>query len=91
MTTPTIVIDGKVLDTKRYNWQEPGVLAQAEVAVVPGEAFGPSGFLRLSYALGDDALREGMQRRLGDVKAGWGLTPGCAPRDAGLECIHEDR
>lgn len=27
--TPTIVIDGKVLDTKQYNWQEPGVLAQA--------------------------------------------------------------
>jgi protein-disulfide isomerase len=27
--TPTIVIDGKVLDTDQYNWQEPGVLAQA--------------------------------------------------------------
>lgn len=27
--TPTIVIDGKVLDTKQYNWQEPGQLAQA--------------------------------------------------------------
>ena len=27
--TPTIVIDGKVLDTKQYNWQEAGVLAQA--------------------------------------------------------------
>jgi aspartate/methionine/tyrosine aminotransferase len=29
---------------------------------VPGEAFGPSGFLRLSYALGDDDLVEGVQR-----------------------------
>ncbi|TFD25594.1 pyridoxal phosphate-dependent aminotransferase [Cryobacterium sp. Hh7] len=38
------------------------ILDQAEVAVVPGEAFGPSGFLRMSYALGDDALLEGIQR-----------------------------
>ena len=38
------------------------ILEQAEVAVVPGEAFGPSGYLRLSYALGDDALLEGIQR-----------------------------
>ncbi|TFD07044.1 pyridoxal phosphate-dependent aminotransferase [Cryobacterium sp. TMT1-66-1] len=38
------------------------ILDQAEVAAVPGEAFGPSGFLRMSYALGDDALLEGIQR-----------------------------
>ncbi|MGF2950237.1 pyridoxal phosphate-dependent aminotransferase [Microbacterium alcoholitolerans] len=38
------------------------ILEQAEVAVVPGEAFGPSGYLRLSYALGDDQLLEGVQR-----------------------------
>lgn len=38
------------------------ILDKAEVAVVPGEAFGPSGYLRLSYALGDDELREGIQR-----------------------------
>ena len=38
------------------------ILDQAEVAAVPGEAFGPSGFLRLSYALGDDALLEGIRR-----------------------------
>lgn len=38
------------------------ILEEAEVAVVPGEAFGPSGYLRLSYALGDDALAEGIQR-----------------------------
>jgi aspartate aminotransferase len=38
------------------------ILDQAEVAAVPGEAFGPSGFLRLSYALGDKALLEGVQR-----------------------------
>jgi aspartate aminotransferase len=38
------------------------ILEQAEVAVVPGEAFGPSGYVRLSYALGDDALIEGVSR-----------------------------
>ncbi|MCU1425618.1 MAG: aspartate aminotransferase [Microbacteriaceae bacterium] len=38
------------------------ILEQAEVAVVPGEAFGPSGFLRLSYALGDEPLLEGVRR-----------------------------
>ncbi len=38
------------------------ILEQAEVAVVPGEAFGPSGYVRLSYALGDEALLEGVRR-----------------------------
>ncbi len=38
------------------------ILDEVEVAVVPGEAFGPSGYLRLSYALGDDDLREGVGR-----------------------------
>ena len=38
------------------------ILSEAEVAAVPGEAFGPSGYLRFSYALGDDALVEGIQR-----------------------------
>ncbi|RYG69362.1 pyridoxal phosphate-dependent aminotransferase, partial [bacterium] len=38
------------------------ILDEIEVAVVPGEAFGPSGFLRLSYALGDDDLVEGVSR-----------------------------
>ncbi len=38
------------------------ILDEAEVAVVPGEAFGPSGFIRLSYALGDDDLVEGVMR-----------------------------
>jgi aspartate/methionine/tyrosine aminotransferase len=37
-------------------------LDEVEVAVVPGEAFGPSGYLRLSYALGDDDLVEGVGR-----------------------------
>lgn len=38
------------------------ILDKAEVAVVPGEAFGPSGYLRLSYALGEEPLLEGVQR-----------------------------
>lgn len=38
------------------------ILNEAKVAVVPGEAFGPSGFIRLSYALGDDDLVEGVTR-----------------------------
>ena len=38
------------------------ILTEAEVAAVPGEAFGPSGYLRFSYALGDDALVEGIRR-----------------------------
>jgi aspartate aminotransferase len=38
------------------------ILDEAEVAVVPGEAFGAPGYLRLSYALGDDDLVEGVGR-----------------------------
>ena len=38
------------------------ILDEAEVAVVPGEAFGTQGYLRLSYALGDEDLVEGVQR-----------------------------
>ena len=38
------------------------VLEEAEVAVVPGEAFGTPGYVRLSYALGDDDLVEGVTR-----------------------------
>lgn len=38
------------------------LLDEADVAVVPGEAFGPSGFLRLSYALADEDLIEGIRR-----------------------------
>ncbi|WGD37812.1 pyridoxal phosphate-dependent aminotransferase [Lysinibacter sp. HNR] len=38
------------------------ILEKTNVAAVPGEAFGPSGYLRFSYALGDDPLLEGIQR-----------------------------
>ena len=38
------------------------ILEEAEVAVVPGEAFGTPGYVRMSYALGDDDLAEGVAR-----------------------------
>jgi len=37
-------------------------LEEAKVAIVPGEAFGAPGYARLSFALGDDDLGEGMAR-----------------------------
>ena len=46
------------------------VLDEVEVAVVPGEAFGAPGYFRLSYALGDDDLVEGigrLQKLLGEA------------------------
>jgi aspartate aminotransferase len=46
------------------------ILEEAEVAVVPGEAFGPSGYLRLSYALSDADIAEGvgrLQKLLGEA------------------------
>jgi aspartate aminotransferase len=47
------------------------ILDEVEVAVVPGEAFGPQGYLRLSYALSDEDLVEGVSRiatLLGEAK-----------------------
>ena len=38
------------------------ILEEAKVAIVPGEAFGTPGYARLSFALGDDDLREGLTR-----------------------------
>jgi aspartate/methionine/tyrosine aminotransferase len=38
------------------------LLDEARVAVVPGEAFGAPGYARLSFALGDDDLVDGVQR-----------------------------
>ena len=44
------------------------LLEEAKVAIVPGEAFGAPGYARLSYALGDDDLGEGV-RRIADLLA----------------------
>ena len=40
-------------------------IEEAKVAVVPGEAFGSPGYFRMSYALGDDDLVEGVTRLAG--------------------------
>lgn len=60
----------KALLGKEIRGRRPGssvdlatlILEEAEVAVVPGEAFGTPGYLRLSYALGDEDLAEGVAR-----------------------------
>jgi len=44
------------------------LLEEAKVAIVPGEAFGTPGYARISFALGDDDLGEGLQR-IADVVA----------------------
>ena len=44
------------------------ILEEAKVAIVPGEAFGAPGYARLSFALGDDDLGEGIAR-IGDLLA----------------------
>ena len=44
------------------------LLEEARVAVVPGEAFGAPGYARMSYALGDDDLVEGVSR-IGELLA----------------------
>ena len=45
------------------------LLDEAKVAIVPGEAFGAPGYARLSFALGDDDLGEGV-RRIAEVLGG---------------------
>jgi aspartate aminotransferase len=45
------------------------LLEAAAVAIVPGEAFGAPGYARLSYALGEDELIEGLTR-LAEVLGG---------------------
>ena len=60
----------KALLGKSFRSQRPQTSAElaelcineAKVAVVPGEAFGAPGFFRMSYALGDDDLVEGVSR-----------------------------
>jgi aspartate aminotransferase len=56
---------GKTWDGKQINTSLElcdFILEQVEVALVPGEAFGPSGYVRMSYALGDEPILEGIQR-----------------------------
>ena len=47
------------------------LLEEARVAIVPGEAFGAPGYARLSYALGDDDLAEGIGRIAKLLEEAW--------------------
>jgi aspartate aminotransferase len=38
------------------------LLEEAKLAAVPGEAFGMPGFLRFSYATGEEEIQKGMDR-----------------------------
>jgi aspartate/methionine/tyrosine aminotransferase len=38
------------------------LLDEAKVAIVPGEAFGAPGYMRLSFATSDDNIEEGLER-----------------------------
>jgi aspartate aminotransferase len=58
------VLGGVVGDRKPATTLELAevVLEQAKVAIVPGEAFGAPGYARLSYALAEEQLEEGLAR-----------------------------
>ena len=73
--TGGVVLDGRFPSFEGVLGQELGgrvvsstldladvLLEQAKVAIVPGEAFAAPGYARLSYALGDDELEEGLER-----------------------------
>jgi aspartate aminotransferase len=45
-----------------------GILEEAGVAVVPGESFGTPGFLRLSYAVGEDEIERGVTQIAGLIE-----------------------
>jgi aspartate aminotransferase len=53
-------VGGRVVDTTLELCEV--LLESAKVAIVPGEAFGAPGYARLSFALGDDDLGEGVGR-----------------------------
>jgi aspartate/methionine/tyrosine aminotransferase len=53
-------INGKVANTSAE--LAALILDEVEVAVVPGEAFGTPGYIRMSYALGDTDIVEGITR-----------------------------
>ena len=67
------------------------LLEEADVAVVPGEAFGTPGYFRLSCALGDADLEEGISRIAALVArlpaSGLLLTPGCRPAGPAGGCL----
>jgi aspartate aminotransferase len=61
-------LDGKVAESSSQ--LAATLLESIKIAVVPGEAFGAPGHFRLSCALGDDDLAEGLERFAKFVAAG---------------------
>jgi aspartate aminotransferase len=61
-------LDGKVAESSSE--LAATLLETVKIAVVPGEAFGAPGHFRLSCALGDDDLAEGLERFAKFVAAG---------------------
>jgi aspartate/methionine/tyrosine aminotransferase len=61
-------LDGQVATTSAQ--LAATLLESIKIAVVPGEAFGAPGFFRLSCALGDEDLAEGLERLAKFVAAG---------------------
>jgi aspartate aminotransferase len=55
-------IKGRLQTGKGAEQLAARLLEEAGVAVVPGEAFGVSGHIRISFAVGDQALVEGLDR-----------------------------
>ena len=56
------------VDSQLYGGHTRGEFEHAEVAAVPGEAFGSPGYGRFSFAMGDDDMAEGL-RRIGEFLA----------------------
>jgi len=61
-------LGGRVADSSSQ--LAASLLETIKIAVVPGEAFGTPGYFRLSYALGDADLVEGLDRLAAFVAAG---------------------
>jgi len=58
----TAHLEGKEPLAKSCSELSQALLERAHVAVVPGEAFGAPGYLRLSYAISLDRIEEGLRR-----------------------------
>ena len=65
MDVRKILDRSKVLPKKDTLALGEWLIDQHQIALVPGEAFGAPGFLRLSYATGEDAIRGGIERLQG--------------------------
>ena len=65
---PLLAKSGQYANGNSLAWCE-ALLDQQKVAVVPGEAFGTPGYLRISYACSPEKIREGFRRLALFIKA----------------------